>query len=284
VLRSVRGLSGSDLSALADLERRTLACDGGRLKLEWGVLRARSGGQVEDLLWEDSGRLVGYAGLYGFGPPTVEVAGMVDPAARRQGIGTALLDAALEQARSQGYRQALLVVPNRSSAGRSFALSRGATLQHSEHALVLRDPPAEQPPHSRVQLRTATPDDAVDVQRLLAAGFGRTDLTVPPGESLTETGSETLVATLDGVPVGTVRLTLAEHVGGIYGFVVDPARQGRGIGREILRQACARLRADGAGLIRLEVAVDNPRALGLYTSLGFVPDGGEDYYSVPLSG
>jgi ribosomal protein S18 acetylase RimI-like enzyme len=279
-------LSGADLSALADLERRTVAGDGGRLKLEWGVLRARSGRRVEDLLWWDGDRLVGFAGLYGFGPPTVEVAGMVDPAARRQGIGTSLLDAALDQARRQGYRQALLVVPNRSSAGRAFALSRGAALDHAEHALVLHDPPADRPGHPRVQLRTATPDDAADVQRLLAAGFGidPADVAPRPGESLTETGSETVVATVDGVPVGTVRLTRIDRVGGIYGFVVDPARQGRGIGREILRQACARLRADSATVVRLEVAVDNPRALGLYTSLGFVPDGGEDYYSVPPSG
>jgi|tagenome__1003787_1003787.scaffolds.fasta_scaffold20974478_3 ribosomal protein S18 acetylase RimI-like enzyme len=209
---------------------------------------------------------------------------MVDPAARRLGIGTSLLEAALEQAPQSGHRRALLVVPNQSSAGQAFALSRGATLDHSEHALILREPPADQPGHARVQPRTATRDDAADVQRLLTAGFGGApdDLADQLVESLTETGAETLVVTIDSAPVGTLGLTFIDQVGGVYGFVVDPARQGGGIGREILRQVCVRLRADKATVIRLEVAVDNPRALGLYRSLGFLPAGGEDY-AVPLS-
>jgi hypothetical protein len=32
----------------------------------------------------------------------------------------------------------------------------------------------------------------------------------------------------------------------------------------------------------LDVAVDNDRALGLYTSLGFTPIASEDYYAVPV--
>ena len=78
---------------------------------------------------------------------------MVDPAARRRGIGIALLDAALPLCRDRGYQQALLVTPRRSAAGRAFALKRGAFLEHSEHALVLRTAPADGPSDPQTSLR-----------------------------------------------------------------------------------------------------------------------------------
>jgi ribosomal protein S18 acetylase RimI-like enzyme len=60
-------------------------------------------------------------------------------------------------------------------------------------------------------------------------------------------------------------------------------RQGRGIGRAALRQACEQLRADGARRIGLDVDVANDRALGLYTSIGSTPVTTEDYFALPLS-
>ena len=71
--------------------------------------------------------------------------------------------------------------------------------------------------------------------------------------------------------------------GGVYGFVVDPALQGRGIGRDMLRRVCRDLRGDGALQVGLEVAVENDRALGLYTSPGFARVSTEDYYSLALA-
>lgn len=53
------GLSPAALQAIADLERRVVAADGGRLKLEWNALRHRSGQDVEDVLWWDGERLLG---------------------------------------------------------------------------------------------------------------------------------------------------------------------------------------------------------------------------------
>ena len=113
MLETPRGLSPTALRALADLERRVLAADRGRLKLEWGTLAARSSGDVEDLLWWEGDRLVGFLGLYSFGSRTVELTGMVDPERRRRGIATALLDAALPLCRQRSDR-ALLVVPRTS--------------------------------------------------------------------------------------------------------------------------------------------------------------------------
>ncbi len=60
--------------------------DGGRLKLEWGRLRGRSGDRVEDLLWWEGDRLVGFLGIYGF-ETVPELAGMVSRT--RAGAGSA---------------------------------------------------------------------------------------------------------------------------------------------------------------------------------------------------
>jgi ribosomal protein S18 acetylase RimI-like enzyme len=91
-----------------------------------------------------------------------------------------------------------------------------------------------------------------------------------------------MVVELSGAAIGTLRLTREGDAAGIYGFVIDPDWQGRGLGRDALRRACEQLRAEGAHRIGLEVAVENDRALSLYTSVGFEPVSTEDYFALPL--
>ena len=71
VVEPARGLSPDQLEAIAALERRVVAHDGGRLKLEWGRLRRRSGESAEDALAWEGGELVGFTGLYGPGAPQI---------------------------------------------------------------------------------------------------------------------------------------------------------------------------------------------------------------------
>lgn len=279
MLQRARGLSTRALQGIADLERLVVAADGGRLKLEWGSLRARSGDQIEDLLWWEGEQLLGFLGLYVFGS-SLEMAGMVAPAARRRGIATTLLDAALAMCRDRGRGQALLVVPRASTAGKALAVHRGAVLDHSEHALVLLAEPSSGVSDARISLRKAVPADAVVVSQLLEAGFGHPG----PGlaEQLAAEQERTLLVDVDSSPVGTLRLTRQGDDAGVYGFVIEPAWRGRGIGRDVLRRVCRQLRAEGAQRIGLEVAVDNDRALTLYTSIGFTEVTTEDYYALPM--
>jgi ribosomal protein S18 acetylase RimI-like enzyme len=257
-----------------------IASDGGRLKLEWGALRDRRGDRVKDLLCWAEHRLVGFLGLYDFGGP-LELAGMVAPDARRRGIGTALLDAAVQLCRERGLRSALLIVPRPSTAGRRLAARRGGVLDHSEHALVLSGAPTEAPHNPSLALRPVSAVDIPCVSRLLSAAFGESgprDL----ARRLDSPQERTLVVEISGVTVGTLRVTRHGEEAGIYGFAVDPARQGQGIGRAALRRACEQLSAEGVRRIALEVDVENDRALGLYTSVGFTPVSTEDYFTLPM--
>jgi ribosomal protein S18 acetylase RimI-like enzyme len=279
VLEHRAGLSGSDLLSIAELERRTVAADGGRLKLEWGALHRRRDDQVADLLWWDGDLLTGYLGLHSFGGPPVELAGMVDPASRRRGIATALLDSALPQVDDRGCESALLICPRATGSGRRFAASRGAAFDHAEYALVLRGDPVDGPTDAATTVREPQLADSDDVARLLESGFGQ-----DPGDVAamlaTDVAQQLVVERADEV-IGYVRLSLEQDVGGIYGFVIDPDRRGQGIGRDVLRRACRRLLGQGARRIGLEVEVENDSALGLYTSLGFEPATTEDYFRLP---
>lgn len=278
VLERSLGLSPDTLASLAQLEAATIAADGGRLKLEWGALGNRPADEVCDLLWRVDGELVGFAGHYAFGSATPEVTGMVHPAHRHHGIGTSLFDAMLQLCGERGDRRFLLVTPRSSCAAKQLASSHGGTLDHSEHALALLGPVAEGPSDPSITLRAATAADADDVDRLVTAAFahalGQIDL-----ESIDE---PTLVAELEGATIATLRVHHTKDGWGVYGFAVDPALQGRGIGRDLLRRVCREAHAAGVERVHLEVSVENDRALGLYTSLGFAHEATEDYYAITL--
>lgn len=280
MLELAAGLSSQALQAIAELEQSVIEADGGRLKLEWAALRRRNGDRVEDALWWEGDRLLGFLGIYGF-ESSPELAGMVAPGARRRGIGTALLDAALPLCRERGDARPLLIVPRPSVAGKRLALRRGGVIDHSEHALVLAGDPTSGSDEPRLALRPATGADLPLVARLLEAGFG-TPAPDDLADRLDLPSEQTLIVEWSGSAVGTLRLRRDGDDARVYGFVIDPPRQGQGIGRAALRRACQQLRADGARRIGLEVDVDNDRALGLYTSVGFAPVITEDYFRLPL--
>lgn len=281
MLTAASGLTDRDLDAIAALEQRVVSVDGGRLKLEWGVLRHRDGSRVDDLLWWDGGQLLGFCGCYGFGGQ-IELAGMVDPAVRRRGVGTALLREALSLAAERGAMHVLLVTPRTTEAGREFARHHGARLDHSEHHLVLGPTPTASLEHDDVCVRDAVVGDAEQVHGLLVAAFG----SVPADMNvlLSRDGERQLVVERGGEVIGCLRLSAASETStGIYGFAVKAELRGRGIGRAVLSAVCRELRERGPHEVTLEVAVDNDHALGLYTGVGFEQRATEDYYAVPTA-
>lgn len=279
MIEQAHGLTDTALEAIAGLERRVVAADGGRLKLEWATLRRRPRDEVRDLLcWQD-GQLLGFLGFYTFGHASIELTGMVDPDARRRGIGRALLAAALPLCRARGRARLLLVVPRESPGGRRFALGHGMSFDHSEHALTLRARPAVAAARPELAIRPAAAGDVDTLSRLYLDGFD--DAHIDP-DWLTGGRSRTLIVERAGHPIGTITITRDGRRGAIYGFVVAASERGRGIGREVLRRVCLDQFDAGADHVDLEVAVENESALGLYTSVGFERTANDDYYALRL--
>ena len=81
---------------------------------------------------------------------------------------------------------------------------------------------------------------------------------------------------------GFLVYSLAPGEGTIENMGVAESRRGRGIGRALLRAACADMHRRGAQRCLLEVRVSNVAARALYISEGFVLDGRRvDYYRTP---
>jgi len=75
-----------------------------------------------------------------------------------------------------------------------------------------------------------------------------------------------LLARLDGRPVGTARILVADGVGKIGRVAVLAECRGTGLGRGLILAALTELRRRGVATAKLRAQVD---AVGFYTALGF---------------
>lgn len=90
-----------------------------------------------------------------------------------------------------------------------------------------------------------------------------------------------LLGMVDGAPMGCTMLRgLPEpEAAELKRMYVDPAARGTGLGRALLRAACARAKADGHAVLRLDTSYLQVEAQALYESEGFVRRG--PYYDAP---
>lgn len=84
-------------------------------------------------------------------------------------------------------------------------------------------------------------------------------------------------ATENGTAVGHIELvSTAPARARIARVLVDPARQGEGLGEQLLRAVLAEARERGIRMLTLRVIPTNSRAIALYEKLGFTPAGEEE--------
>ncbi len=81
--------------------------------------------------------------------------------------------------------------------------------------------------------------------------------------------SEVLVARLDERLVASVMVGHDGHRGIVYYVSVDPALQGRGLGRQVMQAAESWLKERGIWKLNLLVRAENDKVRGFYESLGY---------------
>ncbi|MES2462163.1 MAG: GNAT family N-acetyltransferase [Armatimonadota bacterium] len=244
--------------------------------------------RTNQILAQENAELVGIVTL--FDGDGLEVQGMVHPRCRRKGIGTALLNAARDEAKKRGATHLLLVCDTASRSGAEFALSLGAGEAYSEYVLQF-DPAAAAPPdpkpaplEEQIHLRRVGDDEAETLVRLSAADHEEPEEAVrsrmmtwlaEPNQRL-YTGVRS-----DGTAVGMLRVAAFDENLYINTFSVLSPLRGRGYGRQMLTEIVRLLAPEGKP-VRLEVETQNKNALSLYLSCGFVEIIAYRYYALPV--
>ncbi|MBA2941683.1 GNAT family N-acetyltransferase [Paenibacillus sp. CGMCC 1.16610] len=286
------GLSPQELKEVRDLWETCNRHDHIEIKLNWGTLSDRPPGVTNDFLFYRDDRIVGFLAIYSFLSTEVEISGMVHPEARNQGIFGQLVQTALETCRSRGVPKAIFINERGSASGKAFLTKLGADYQFSEYVMELQEGAevVAQNGEELLTLRSANVEDTELLVQLNMSGFNMPEADTREYVNQTITGDKekTWIAELghgeQKVPIGKIGAMIETDASGfIYGFCVLPERRGQGYGRVILSQTIGELKMKHrAGLIKLEVSVENEKALGLYESCGFRTKNANDYYVLML--
>ncbi len=119
------------------------------------------------------------------------------------------------------------------------------------------------------------PIDDGDVDEVVAL-WARCGLTRPWNDALKDialarrgANSEVLIARLDDRIVACVMVGHDGHRGTVYYVSVDPALQGRGLGRQVMAAAEGWLEERGIWKLNLLLRADNEKTRGFYEALGY---------------
>jgi mycothiol synthase len=264
--------------------------DGVRPVSEESELRLQHGGPAggTDVTARDAGgALVGYARLeLPAGEPEGEAELIVAPAARRRGVGTALLSRLEELAGAHPLRVwAHGELPGSTELARAHGYERARGLLQMRRPLdgVDPDPQPELPAGVTIStFRPGTDDDAW--LRVNARAFAhhpeqgrwtRGDLALRKAEPWFDPAGFFLAWRDDRLlgshwtkvhPAGE---TGPDEIGEVYVLGIDPDAQGMRLGRALTDVGLAHLRARGLSHVLLYVEEDNTAALSLYERSGF---------------
>ncbi len=245
----------------------------------------------EHLLAVEGGELVGYAHLDtdgdSFGRPVAEV--VVRPAARRRGVGTALVEAVLARAAdgvrvwAHGDHPGAARVAERLGLGRvRELLTMTLRFDHEPAAPVWPD---------GVTVRAFEPgrDEAALVEVNRAAfdwhpeqgSLSVADVEAAEAEPWFDPAGLFLAVDADDRLLGFHWTKVHPGaVGEVYVVGVDPRAQGGGLGKALTLVGLAHLRALGVPSVILYVESDNAPAIAVYRKLGFTRSAADVQYAV----
>jgi ribosomal protein S18 acetylase RimI-like enzyme len=272
---------------IAEIEQLINICnahDGLRMRIGLEMLRERSGDETNDFLYYADGQLVGYLEADSYGSKEKELTGMVHPDFCRQGIFTTLFTVAKEELQQRGAQKLIFVCEHKSESGRAFLATTGAGLAYAEHEMWLGTFHERGRRTEGLSMRRADAGDIDTIVSFLATDSGNVD---GVKAWVTELMGKPdafwfFLATLNGQPLGTVRLDFMDELIGIYAFEVRLGYRGLGYGREMMEQLIHIARAESQKIIMLDVETDNTNAVGLYLSCGFEVKTTYDYYELNL--
>ncbi|ONM45981.1 mycothiol synthase [Nocardia donostiensis] len=285
VLRWADELDADTARRVRALLERAASVDGVAAVSEQAVLSLGDTGDARHLLAVRGDTVSGYANFaaaHGEHPAMAEAA--VDPEARGDGIGTELVRAAL----AEGGTGARVWAHGNLPAARSVAAKLGLTVARELWQMRRASTELPEPVVSpELVVRTyAGPADDAELLRVNNAAFdwhpeqgGWTERELEQRRAESWFDPAGLFLAFDRNDPGRllgfhwtkVHTDQNPPVGEVYVVGIDPAAQGRGLGRLLTLAGLHHLRDRGLGEVLLYTEADNTAAVHTYTRLGFTP-------------
>jgi mycothiol synthase len=226
----------------------------------------------------------------------VVLEGGVLPGYRKQGVGSHLFDWALECGRNANASIAHASTQEGDAEQMTFLEGRGFTLvrHHDQMKWSGESVPEPNLPPGFVFRPFRAGDEAGLTEAQNAAfstqwGFSPNTIeqvSYSVNMSRSDSSGVALLVTDDEVAGYCWTQTAAEEahvVGSVLMVGIHPKYQGKGLGRAVLYCGMQSLLQRGTTVVELTVDRENTAAKELYTSVGFVKTGGQEWYGAALS-
>lgn len=284
MLSRTQQLDPTSLIALQSLLTACQKVDGHTIPVYPHLLAEHRSGPPS-LLYYDEGMLVGFLAVFHFHPDACEVALLVDPTHRRQGLATALWKTMLPSLQAIRPSLKYLIISTPSDFSPNVLKQHALYFQHSEYDMeylgktpcILLDTP--------LTIRPAEHTDIVDLCSIDKACFNpnRQHPELRVKHSLNNPSVHVFVAEHADQIIGQVHLTFEKTQARLTDLAVLPAWQRQGFGQTLIEHCLNYALNYHQYRITLVVAAQNQHALHLYQNLGFKIYNAIDYYKHNLT-
>ncbi len=269
---------------LAELEALCADCkhtDGNIISLYNHIL-SQNRSIACNVFYHQKNQLVGFLSTFFFYEDACEVAVLVAPTYRKQGIARQMIKANLPLIAAQGIKTLIFSSPN--GLNTPWLPAQGFSYEHSEYQMQRRSiDPILSGNHS-LMVRAAILADIPAFCTIDEACFSspQPDMDRRVHHLLNDPEYKLFVAEIDGIPVGKAHIHCQKEGARFTDIAILPHLQGRGFGSELLAHCINYCRAIHLEKISLDVETNNQHALNLYLRLGFAVINSCDFWTIPL--
>jgi ribosomal protein S18 acetylase RimI-like enzyme len=279
MLSRTKQLDQTSLIALQSLLTACQKIDGHTIPVYPHLLAEHRSGP-SSLLYYDEGMLVGFLAVFHFHPHACEVALLVDPTYRKQGIATALWKTMLPSVQAIRPSLRYLVISTPNNFNPSALKQHALYFQHSEYDMeYLSNTPCILP-DTPLTIRPAEQTDIVNLCIIDKACFNpnRQHPELRFMRSLDNPSIHVFVIEHTDQIIGQVHLTFEKTQARLTDLAVLPVWQRQGFGQALIAHCLNYACKHHQNRITLVVAAQNQHALQLYQNLGFKIYNAVDYY------
>ena len=229
---------------------------------------------------DDVEALVGFLGAFFFSEDTCEIALMVAPGIRRQGIASQMMKAILPLIQVEGIQRLSFSSPH--GLNDPWLTAWGLHYENSEFQMQRSENQPIVIQNASVSVRAASDIDIPTLCAIDNACFSsyRVDMPERVHTLLNDPDHCLFIVSENGSVVGKGHLNWQSKGARLSDIAIIPDAQGRGAGTVLLAYCINHALAANTSNIVLDVETTNKKALNLYTRLGFSIINAHDYWSI----